>query len=76
VTLDDVVNIELLKSPMNWVVVWFITLIWLLAIHTFLHGWGPTQSMFNNGPLPNGTSLPPSTASAIGMEAIFGGIPQ
>jgi hypothetical protein len=57
----DFVNMELLSHPMNWVVVWFMALVWLFAIHFIVQGWtGTKKQSFNNGPLPQGTVLPPA----------------
>jgi len=58
--MDSVINFDLAYDWRNWVIVWFITLVILFGIHFFIKGWNQPNASFTDGPLPNGTALPPS----------------
>jgi hypothetical protein len=49
--LGDFINLELLKNPMNWAVVWLLGAIGLFAIHSLVMAFGASQSD-DSPPLP------------------------
>ena len=73
------INEPLLSHPMNWVIVWLVATIWLLAFHVIMKGFSSMQSgAFQNGPLPNGNALPPSQtyANSNSAQSFYQGIPN
>jgi hypothetical protein len=73
-----IINQELIKNPMNWLVIGFFTVFWLFTFHMLLESHKPKhEAEFNNGPLPNGTKLPDAVpmGSVDFLDTEFAGVP-
>jgi hypothetical protein len=63
------INTEILTQPMNYLIVWVIATIWLLAFHTVMTGW---QSM-SSARAPVGGAGPGTLAAPLAGDptAVF-----
>jgi hypothetical protein len=76
--IDKIINVQLVSDWRNWIVVWFVATIWILAFHSIVTGFGGSKSQqtFNNGPLPNGNALPAIAPGSVSFgTSVFSGVP-